>query len=112
MLNFNSDLIGIWETKIKKGIDPNFNVEINSYRYLATPAESDEGGVIIYIAKHHDCKPRDDLHAINYKTCAVESEYRVRFYMQTPFNQNYLWIDISRQWLTSTFLDNDSHLHF
>ena len=58
MLNFKFDLIGISETKIKNGIDPNFNVEIKGYKQLSTPTESDKGGGIIYIAKHHDCKPR------------------------------------------------------
>ena len=50
MLNFKFDLIGISEIKIKKGIDPNFNVEIKGYKNLSTPTESDKGGVIIYIA--------------------------------------------------------------
>ena len=49
MLNFKFDLIGISETKIKKGVDLNFNVEIKGYQNLSTPVESD----IIYIAKHH-----------------------------------------------------------
>ena len=64
MLNFKFELIGISETKNKKGINPNFNVEIKGYKNLSTPTESDKGGVIIFIAKHHDCKPREDLAAI------------------------------------------------
>ena len=73
MLNFKFDLIGISETKIKKGIDPNFNVEIKGYKHLSTLTESDKGGVIIYIAKHHDCKPMEDLDAIVYKTYVLEA---------------------------------------
>ena len=39
MLNFKFDLIGISETKIKKDIDPNFNMEIKGYKNLSAPTE-------------------------------------------------------------------------
>ena len=42
---------------------------------LSTPTESDKGGVNIYIAKHHDCKRREDLDAIVYKTYALEAVF-------------------------------------
>ena len=75
MLSFKIDIIGISETKIKKGIDPNFNVEVKGYKQYSTPTESDKGGVIIYIANHYNCKPREDLDVIVYKSYVLESVF-------------------------------------
>ena len=76
MLNFKFDVIGISETKIKKEISPNYDVNIEGYKkpYL-TPTESDKGGVNLYIAKKHDCIPRKDLDTIVYKSYALESTF-------------------------------------
>ena len=73
MLNFKFDVIGITETKIKKGIVPNYNVNIKGYQYYSTPTESDKGGAMLYIANQHVCKPRVDLDTIVYKSYALES---------------------------------------
>ena len=73
ILNFKFDVIGISETKIKKGNDPDYKVSIDGYQQFSTPTESDKGGVILYISKQYFCKPRKDLDSILYKRYALES---------------------------------------
>ena len=73
ILDFKFDVIGISETKIKKGIIPDYNVSIDGYQQYSTPTESDKGGVILYISKKYFCKPRKDLDKILYKCYALES---------------------------------------
>ena len=75
MLNFKFDVIGITETKIKKDIVPDYDVSIKGYQRFFTPTESNKGGIILYIAEQHKCKPRKDLDAISYKTYALESVF-------------------------------------
>ena len=73
ILDFKFDVIGISETKIKKGIIPDYKVTIDGYQQYSTPTESDKGGVILYISKKYFCKPRKDLDKILYKSYALES---------------------------------------
>ena len=61
MLQFNFDVIGLTETKIKKGLPPNFDISIEGYNSYQTPTEAEMGGAIMYIAKQLNCKPRKDL---------------------------------------------------
>ena len=75
MLNFKFDVIGITETKIKKDIVPDYDMSIKGYQHYFTPTESNKGGVILYIAEQHNCKPRTDLDAISYKTYELESVF-------------------------------------
>ena len=75
MLNSKFDVIGITETKIKKGIVPDYDMSIKGYQHYFTPTESNKGDVILYIAEQHNCKPRKDLDAISYKTYALESVF-------------------------------------
>ena len=107
MLNFKFDVIGITETKIKKGIVPDYDMSIKCYQHYFTPTESNKGGVILYIAEQRNCKPRKDLDAISYKTYALESVfteiiipnkrnillgcmYRYPSMEVNDFNENYL----------------------
>ena len=76
MLNFKFDVIGISETKIKKEISPNYDVNIEGYKKPdLTPTESDKGGVNLYIANKHDLIQRKDLDTIVYKSHALESTF-------------------------------------
>ena len=73
ILNFKFDVIGISDTKIKKGFDADYKVSIDGYNQYPTPTESDKGGVILYISKQYFCKHRKDLDTILYKCSALES---------------------------------------
>ena len=61
MLDFKFDVIGISETKIMKGINPNYDISISGYNHFSTPTESEKFVVILYVAKVHKCNPRKDL---------------------------------------------------
>ena len=76
LLNFNFDVIGISETKIKKGINPDYDLNIEGYKKpYSTPTESGKGGVIIYISDKHNSKPMKDLDKIVYKSYVLESVF-------------------------------------
>ena len=49
MLKFKFDIIGITETKIKKNIDPIFDISLDGYIPYHTPTEGDKGGVMLYL---------------------------------------------------------------
>ena len=49
MLNFNFDIIGISETKIKKHSAPIYDISLKGYNLFYTPTESEGGGVSFYI---------------------------------------------------------------
>ena len=63
MLNFKFDVIGISESKLKKGITPDFDIKIKGYKEYSTPTESEKGCVLLYIAEHLHVPtvPRKDL---------------------------------------------------
>ena len=75
MLSFKFDAIGISETKIKKDVIPNFDINIRGYTPFSTPTLASKGGVLLYIADKHDCKPRKDLEKIVYKDHVLESSF-------------------------------------
>ena len=68
MLNIKFDAIGISETKIKKNVTPNYDLSIKGYNHFSTPTLACKGGVILYIADKHDCKPSKDLEKLLPKT--------------------------------------------
>ena len=76
MLNFKFDVIGISESKLKKGITPDFDIKIKGYKEYSTPTESDKGGVLLYIAEHLHSVPRKDLDSALYKSYELESIFR------------------------------------
>ena len=75
LLNFKFDLIGITETKILKDIAPIYDDSLEGFKHYFTPTESEKGGSSLYIAKHHNCKPRKDLDSLMYKSCELESTF-------------------------------------
>ena len=75
LLDFKFDIIGISETKLKKGINPNFDISLIGYNHFSIPTESEKGGVMLYIANEHKCKPRDDLSSTVYKSYELESVF-------------------------------------
>ena len=75
MLNFKFDVIGISETKIKKNSAPIYDVSLKGYNFYSTPTESDKGGVSLFIADNHKCKPRKDLDSLTYKSNELESVF-------------------------------------
>ena len=68
LLDHKFDIITISETRIKKGISPTTNIELEGYTIDHTPTEASVGGVLIYMANHINFKVRHDLNALTYKT--------------------------------------------
>ena len=75
LLAFKFDVIGISETKIKQGITPNYDIKIKGYNNYSTPTLANKGGVLLYIADKHNCKPRKDLDKIASKDHVLESVF-------------------------------------
>ena len=76
MLNFEFDVIGLTETKIKKNVTPSVDIKRKNYKEYSTPTEGDKGGCLLYISEKFDSKPRKDLEKIMYKPKALESTFR------------------------------------
>ena len=72
-LNYDFDIIGITETKIRKNIKTKVNLDIDGYKYYYTPTESEKGGTLIYISDKLNSKPRLDLEKQLYKSGILES---------------------------------------
>ena len=75
MLHFKFDVIGISETKILKNSAPIYDVSLKGYNFYSTPTGSERGGVSLFIADNHKCKPRKDLDSLTYKSNEVESVF-------------------------------------
>ena len=69
------DVIGISETKIKKDVIPNFDIDLKGYKTYSTPTLANKGGVILYISEKHKSKPRNDLNKIISKPHVLESVF-------------------------------------
>ena len=74
-LKFKFDVIGISETKIKKDVVPNYDINIKGYIPYSTPSLASKGGVMLYISDKHDSKPRKDLERIVSKDHVLESAF-------------------------------------
>ena len=74
-LNFKFDIIALSESKIKKGISPIFDIDINGYNCFNTPTEAASGGTVLYISNILKCKPRKDLENLLYKSKHLESTF-------------------------------------
>ena len=70
------DVIGISETKIKKDVVPNFDIDLKGYKTYSTPTLANKGGVILYISEKHKSKPRNDLNKIISKPHVLESRFQ------------------------------------
>ena len=75
LLDFQFDIIAITETKIKAGIEPNYDQTLPGYKHYQTPTESEKGGVIIYVKGNIDIKRREDLERKMYKSSELESVF-------------------------------------
>ena len=75
----NWDVIGITETGIKKGQEPNTNISIPNYHDpISVPTETTKGGVILFISKRNNFKLRKDLHI--YASTKIELQFLCTFY--------------------------------
>ena len=62
MLNFEFDILCISESKIQEGVEPKVNIQIEGYQEPeGTHTVSEKGGVLIYVKKGINYKPRPDL---------------------------------------------------
>ena len=61
LLDFNFSVIGLTETKIKKGTCSTIPISIKGYSYEHTPTESACGGALLYLSNSLHYKPRNDL---------------------------------------------------
>ena len=60
-LQITLDFISITESRLKKGISPTTNTNLNDYVKEHTPAESSTGGALLCINKKYSYQPRNDL---------------------------------------------------
>lgn len=74
-LHFKFNCIAISETKIKKGINPIFDINLKGYNCFNTPTEANKGGILLYISDTLKCKPRKDLENMIYKSHQLESTF-------------------------------------
>ena len=72
-LNFNFDIIAISETKIRKNIEPLYDISLLDYNIEQTPTEASKGGTLLYISKKLHYKPRKDLEL--YEAKKIESTF-------------------------------------
>ena len=75
LLEIESDMIALTETRIRAGIDPTYELSLKGYNHYQTPTECVKGGVIIYIKNDIDVKRRTDLENKMYKSCELESVF-------------------------------------
>ena len=74
MLDFPFDVICISESKIIKDFEPIVDISLPGFHApISTPTESTKGGVLIYVNKNLNFKPRDDLNI--YKSSELESSF-------------------------------------
>ena len=60
--NFEFDIIAISESKLKKNCAPIVDITINNYHDpISTPSEANKGGILLYVNKKLNFKPRPDL---------------------------------------------------
>ena len=62
LLNYQFDIIAISESKLKKGVAPTVNIEIDGYASpMSCPSEACKGGVLLYVINGINAIPRPDL---------------------------------------------------
>ena len=75
ILNCKFDIIGITKTKIFKNNSTISDINLKGFKHYSTPTESTNGGTLLYVADHINCKPRKDLENIMYKSEHLESTF-------------------------------------
>ena len=73
VLNFEFDVIGLSETRFKKGVIPAGNLDLENFFFEHTATESSAGGTGLFISKKLSYKPRPDLTI--YKKGQLESTF-------------------------------------
>ena len=70
------DIIGITESKQLLNTDFAVNVSLDGYHIHSQPTKSTHGGVVMYVNKHLDYTPRDDLSVLEdeFETLWIESK--------------------------------------
>ena len=61
LLPWVPNIIGISETRLKRGKQPIANISLRNYVSEHTPTESGKGGTLLYIDKNLKYKLRNDL---------------------------------------------------
>ena len=61
LLPWVPNIIGIPETRLKRGKQPIANISLRNYVSEHTPTESGKGGTLLYIDKNLKYKLRNDL---------------------------------------------------
>ena len=67
------NVVGITESRNKKGISPLSNINLQNYKIEHTPTESEKGGSLLYISSDLNYKVRNDLQM--YKSKELESVF-------------------------------------
>ena len=76
LLNIDFEIIAITETKVLTNTVPIFDPLLNGYQTpFQKPTESEKGGVILYVKNNINCKRREDLENIMYKSYELESVF-------------------------------------
>ena len=76
LLDHKFDVIAITETKIRSGIEPIFDLSLSGYNNpFLTPTERARGGALLYVKNNIDCKRRNDLEQLMYKSRKLESVF-------------------------------------
>ena len=66
---FQFDVIAISESKLKPNCEPTVDISIDNFHApISTPSEASKGGVLLYVNKKLNFKPRPDLHIYESKT--------------------------------------------
>ena len=72
-ININFDLIGVTESRLKKGRTRTINIDIKGYTFEHTPTEASCGGSLLYIKDTLKYICRKDLQI--YKQAELESTF-------------------------------------
>ena len=93
---FKPKILALSETGIRKNIIPDFDAEIEGYKFFDTPTESQKGGTALYVDTSLDSTQRKDLEKICYLSQKLEEstfveinlkgkkKHYCREYIQTP----------------------------
>ena len=85
IINRDISIIGITETRNRKGKGPSTNINLEHHQIVECETESTKGGALLYISNKHDFVERPDLQL--YKTKELESVF---VEVSNPRGKNYL----------------------
>ena len=74
LMDFKFDILAISESKLEKGVKPVIDITLDNYHDpISTPSEATKGGVLIYVSKDLNFRPRNDLNI--YSPKEIESSF-------------------------------------